>query len=101
ARTAAGLSANGRRLYLLVVDGRSPVSHGATLADLALLLRRAGARDALNLDGGGSSTFVLRTAGEPVVSVRNAPSGGTERAVANGVGVFVRGEPGRARRGRH
>ncbi|WP_329239823.1 phosphodiester glycosidase family protein [Actinoallomurus sp. NBC_01490] len=101
ARTAAGVSANGRHLYLVVVDGRSPAGRGATLADLARLLRRAGAHDAMDLDGGGSSTLVLRTPGEPAVSVRNAPSAGAERAVANGVGVFVRGEPGRARRVRH
>jgi hypothetical protein len=98
ARTAAGVSANGRHLYLVVVDGRSPAGGGATLADLAHLLRRAGARDAMDLDGGGSSTLVLRTPGEPAVSVRNAPSGGAERAVANGIGVFVRTEPGRTRR---
>ncbi|MGI5230953.1 phosphodiester glycosidase family protein [Actinoallomurus sp. CA-142502] len=100
ARTAAGVSANGRHLYLVVVDGRSPAGHGATLAELALLLRRAGAHDAMDLDGGGSSTLVLRTPGEPVVSVRNSPSRGAERAVANGVGVFVRADPGHARRKR-
>jgi hypothetical protein len=90
ARTAAGVSANGRHLYLVVVDGRSAVSRGLTLAELSVLLHRAGAREAIDLDGGGSSTFVLRAPGEPVVSVRNVPSSGAERAVANGVGVFVR-----------
>jgi phosphodiester glycosidase len=96
ARTAAGVSANGRRLYLLVVDGGS--GHGTTLAELAALLRRVGAHDAMDLDGGGSSTLVLRAPGEPAVSVRNVPSAGAERAVANGVGVFVRTATGGARR---
>jgi hypothetical protein len=90
ARTAAGVSGDGRHLYLVVVDGRSAISRGLTLAELSVLLHRAGARDAIDLDGGGSSTFVLRAPGEPGVSVRNVPSSGAERAVANGVGVFVR-----------
>jgi hypothetical protein len=90
ARTAAGISRNGRHLYLLVADGHSPASTGQTLAGLAVLLRQVGADDGMDLDGGGSTTLVLRGPGEPVVSVRNFPSGGTERAVANGIGVFVR-----------
>jgi hypothetical protein len=90
ARTAAGVSRNGRHLYLVVVNRRPAVSTGLTLAGLSALLRSVGADDAMNLDGGGSSTLALRVPGEPVVSVRNLPSGGTERAVANGIGVFVR-----------
>ena len=90
ARTAAGVSRNGRRLYLVVADSKAPASTGLTLAGTAALLRQVGADDAMNLDGGGSTTLVLRGPGEPVASVRNAPSGGTERAVANGIGVFVR-----------
>jgi Phosphodiester glycosidase len=90
ARTAAGVSRDGRRLYLLVVDGHSAASTGISLAGLAGLLRLVGAEDAMNLDGGGSSTLVLRGPGEPVASVRNFPPHGVERAVANGVGVFVR-----------
>jgi hypothetical protein len=90
ARTAAGVSRDGRHLYLVVADRRSGLSVGLTLAELAVLLRRAGADDAMNLDGGGSSTFVLRVPGESAVSVRNVPSAGAERAVANGIGVFVR-----------
>ena len=90
ARTAAGVSRDGRHLYLVVVNGRSAVSTGLTLAGLSTLLHRVGADDAMNLDGGGSSTLALRVPGEPVVSVRNLPSGGRERAVANGIGVFVR-----------
>ncbi|NDU73892.1 phosphodiester glycosidase family protein [Actinomadura sp. DSM 109109] len=94
-RTAAGVSRDGRHLYLVVVDGRSERSGGVTVAELASLLGRAGARDAVNLDGGGSSTLVTRSPGEASVAVRNAPSDGTERAVANGIGVF----PAGARRG--
>jgi len=90
ARTAAGVSRNGRRLYLVVADGNSVASTGLTLAGLSALLRQVGADDAMDLDGGGSSTFALRGPGERAVSVRNLPSGGKERAVANGIGIFVR-----------
>ena len=83
-------SRNGRHLYLLVADGHSPASTGLTLAGLAALLRQVGAENAMDLDGGGSTTLVLRGPGEPVASVRNFPPGGVERAVANGIGVFVR-----------
>jgi hypothetical protein len=89
-RTAAGVDRSGRHMYLVVVDGRSARSVGMTLAELSALLGRLGADDAMNLDGGGSSTFALRAPGESFVTVRNAPSDGTERAVANGIGVFVR-----------
>jgi exopolysaccharide biosynthesis protein len=90
ARTAAGVSRNGRRLYLVVTDGNSVASTGLTLAGLSALLRQVGADDAMDLDGGGSSTFALRGPGERAVTVRNLPSGGKERAVANGIGIFVR-----------
>ncbi|MFB4300787.1 phosphodiester glycosidase family protein [Actinomadura sp. NTSP31] len=87
-RTAAGVSRDGRHLYLAVVDGRSETSGGLTVAELASLLARAGASDGVNLDGGGSSAFVARGPGEPAATVRNVPSDGSERAVANGIGVF-------------
>ncbi|MEU8347260.1 phosphodiester glycosidase family protein [Spirillospora sp. NPDC048832] len=99
-RTAAGVSRDGRHLYLVVADGRSERSGGLTVAELASLLDRAGADDAVNLDGGGSSTFVARVPGAASVTVRNVPSDGAERAVANGIGVFSRACPGGACRGR-
>jgi exopolysaccharide biosynthesis protein len=77
-------------MYLVVVDGRSERSGGMTVAELSALLGQVGADDAVNLDGGGSSTFALRAPGEPSVTVRNIPSDGSERAVANGIGVFAR-----------
>ncbi|HKS45896.1 MAG TPA: phosphodiester glycosidase family protein [Amycolatopsis sp.] len=85
-RTAAG--ADGRTAYLVVANGRSAASTGMSLAELAGLLRSTGAREGVNLDGGGSSTVVTAGRGQPV-TVQNVPSGGTERAVANGVGVFT------------
>ena len=55
-RTAAGWTKDGT-LLLLVVDGRSKASRGATLAETGRMLLAHGAHEALNLDGGGSSTL--------------------------------------------
>lgn len=58
-RSAIGLLADGR-VVLVAVDGRQPYhSIGMTLMEFALELRRIGAVDAMNLDGGGSTTLVL------------------------------------------
>src|SRR5215208_2153679 len=79
-RTLAGVRADGTILFA-TVDGRRPGwSAGMTLPEAARLMRSLGARDALNLDGGGSSTMTVR--GE-VVS-RPSDRGG-ERAVSDGV----------------
>lgn len=76
-RTAAGITADGD-LLLLVVDGRQPASRGVNLEELAAILWNLDAVDALNLDGGGSSTMV-------VAGVRlNSPVGGAvERPVVS------------------
>ncbi len=59
-RTAIGRLADGR-IVLAVVGGRQPYhSLGMTLVELAATLRALGATDALNLDGGGSTTLVVR-----------------------------------------
>ena len=59
-RTLAGVTAEGR-LLLVTVDGRRPGwSVGMTLPEAARLMRGLGARDALNLDGGGSTTMTVR-----------------------------------------
>jgi hypothetical protein len=58
-RTAIGYARDGATLYLLVVDGRSTASVGMTLVELAAVMRRLGAWDALNFDGGGNTTNVV------------------------------------------
>lgn len=81
-RTLAGVRADGA-LLLVTVDGRAPGwSAGMTLPEAARLMRSLGARDALNLDGGGSSTMTVR--GEVV----NRPSDRVERAVSDGLFVM-------------
>lgn len=90
-RTAAGVSADKRFLYLLVVDGRQPkFSAGATLAEVGQWLQQLDAYDGINLDGGGSTTLVVRDEhGIPQVSNRPIHTGisGTQRVNASHLGV--------------
>jgi hypothetical protein len=59
AASAAGVSADGRYLFWLIVDGRQPGwSEGATPGDSARMLRQLGAADAINFDGGSVVTLV-------------------------------------------
>ncbi|HUS20300.1 MAG TPA: phosphodiester glycosidase family protein [Terriglobales bacterium] len=88
-RTAVGLDKKGKRLFLLVVDGRSELSRGMTYGQLAAEMVRLGAYTAINLDGGGSSTLVLREA-NGALRVMNKPSDKKERAVANVLGVTLK-----------
>nr|WP_191307898.1 phosphodiester glycosidase family protein [Amycolatopsis bullii] len=85
-RTAVGFSADGRKLWLATVDGRQADSRGMTELELARHMKSLGADDAVNLDGGGSSTLLARNEGEAAPSVRNSPSDGGERLVPNGIG---------------
>ena len=99
-RTAVGLSADGRTLVVAVVDGRATTRIGMTCDELSALLRELGADDGMNLDGGGSSTMWLAGAG-----VVNVPSDGSQRTVANHLGIHAAGSgdapfcPSRAPRG--
>ncbi|TCK25150.1 phosphodiester glycosidase family protein [Pseudonocardia endophytica] len=88
-RTAAGIADGGRRLLLVTVDGHETAHSGATLAGLAGMLTSLGARDAVNLDGGGSSTMVARPPDARRVSVVNAPAQDATRLVPNALGVFT------------
>jgi Phosphodiester glycosidase len=81
-RTLAGVRRDGRVLLVTIDGRRSGWSAGATLSEAARVMRSLGARDALNLDGGGSTTMAVR--GE-VVNVPSDPAG--ERPVSNGLFV--------------
>ena len=92
-RTAVGVTKDRQTVYLLVFDGRNNSwSTGATYDMMAEIFLAAGAWDATNLDGGGSSTFVLAkdgAAGTSVddYSVLNKVSQGSERMVVNGIAI--------------
>jgi hypothetical protein len=89
-RTAVGFSADGKKMFLLTVDGRqAPYLLGLNLKDLAAILKEMGAYNALNLDGGGSSTMLAREPGTIELDVENKPSDGGERPVPNGLALYA------------
>lgn len=82
-RTALGLTAEGSLLLVTVSGRQENLTVGMTLEELAHLMLELGAVEAMNLDGGGSTTMVVRN------RVVNMPSEGTERAVSNSVLVWA------------
>lgn len=94
-RTAVGLSADGKTLWLIVVDGRNRGrSEGMTLAELADFGISLKCHALLNLDGGGSSTLVVQDPASRAQRVVNQPVGrgplDTLRLVGNNFGLRVR-----------
>ena len=90
-RTFVGVSADNRKVYLFVVDGRQPeYSNGMRLEDMMLLCQGAGCYQAFNMDGGGSTTMVRRVEKGSSVSfeVMNQPSDNPARSVINGLQVI-------------
>ncbi|WP_238162795.1 phosphodiester glycosidase family protein [Kribbella capetownensis] len=87
-RTAVGFDKDGSRMFLLTVDGRATGSRGLSLKEMGELMIGLGADDALNLDGGGSSTMLARSPGEAGPQVVNDPSDGGERLIPNGLGLL-------------
>lgn len=89
-RTAIGVTDN-NVVYILVADGRNFwYSNGMRYTEMGAVMKALGTRDAINLDGGGSSTFIIRSKAGFEASrfaIRNWPydNGGVERAVANGL----------------
>jgi len=87
-RTGVGVTAGGK-ILMVVVDGRQAGwSVGVSLPKFAAIFRRLGAVSALNLDGGGSSTMVVRG------DVVNRPSSGRERSVSTALMVLPGADPG-------
>lgn len=88
-RTAVGYTAN-QTVYFLVADGRNAAySNGLTLAQLSEIMKALDVKEAINLDGGGSSTFVVNTNN---VIVKNKPSDGKPRKVANGWAICIKND---------
>jgi len=86
-RTAVGFTAN-KIVYFLVADGRNPsYSNGLTLTEVAEMMKALEVKEAINLDGGGSSTFVVN---KTQITVRNQPSDGSPRKVANGWAIYIK-----------
>lgn len=92
-RTASGISANGRYLYLLVIDGRQKkYSEGASIQEVGEWLRGLGAAEGINHDGGGTTTLVIADAeGKPKVLNKpiNGNKPGSERVSGSHLGVYA------------
>ncbi len=91
-RSAAGISEDGKFLYLVVIDGRRADSAGGTEKETALLLLALGSWNGLNLDGGGSTALALRGEDGKVRVVNTPVHGGIlgmERAVAGCLGILA------------
>ena len=88
-RTMIGVDAD-EAIWLVTVDGRQPaLSLGMTFTELQALSHRLGLRSALNLDGGGSTTMVVRG------NIVNHPSDDTgPRKVSDAILVFARNGDG-------
>lgn len=98
-RTAIGIKADGT-VVMLMVDGRqAPYSVGMTMAEVGAAMEALGCAQAVNLDGGGSSTFATQREGESEnntsagLTLRCRPSDGYERKVSNTIMVLSNAEP--------
>ena len=84
-RAGVGFSRDSATLYLVTVDGRQKASAGMSLVEFAALMRSVGVFQGLNLDGGGSTTMVIRG------QIVNQPSDSTgERTVGNALIIVKR-----------
>lgn len=94
ARTAIGTSKDGKTLIVAAIDKKPGVSIGMTQSELASYMLELGCANAMNLDGGGSTTLVAREQGTTGLSVQNSPSDGSQRAVGASLGIFSIGPKG-------
>lgn len=86
-RTAIGITSNRRQLLLVTIDGRDTSFKGVSQDMLADIMLSLGAYDAINFDGGGSTTMAIKPASSESPIIVNRPSDGGERKVINGIGV--------------
>lgn len=85
-RTMIGVNQDKTKVIIMCIDGRSN-GIGATHTEAANLMLEYGAYDAIHFDGGGSTTMVAREENNTALSLLNVPSEGSQRLVANGLGI--------------
>lgn len=84
-RSAIGITSDGN-IILYTIDGRqSGYSYGVKLSTLAERMKELGCVEAINLDGGGSTTIVGRLLGDTSLTLLNKPSDGSSRAVSTSI----------------
>jgi exopolysaccharide biosynthesis protein len=92
-RSVLGVTADQKYLIAMSIDGRGS-SIGATHAEVAQYLREYNVSDAIQLDGGGSTTLVARDLGRTDIRVKNTVSDGAQRKILNGLGFVSLAETG-------
>ena len=81
-RTSVGITRTGKVVFM-VLDGRQePRSCGGSMEEIAQIMLEAGCQIAVNLDGGGSTTFVTKPEGKEELEVTSCPSDGYSRSVS-------------------
>lgn len=87
-RTAIGFNKDNTEMIMVTIDGRNKNYVGVKQTELAEILLDLGAYNAVNMDGGGSTTMGIDFLKNSNITVVNIPSDGKERKIASGVGVF-------------
>ncbi|MFA9424575.1 MAG: phosphodiester glycosidase family protein, partial [Sedimentibacter sp.] len=87
-RTCIGFNKDNTEMILLTIDGRNKDYVGVKQTELAQIMVSLGAYNAVNMDGGGSTTMGVDFLRNSNVTVVNIPSDGRERKIACGVGIF-------------
>lgn len=87
-RTALGITKDKKKLMLVTIDGRDTSFKGVSQEVLADIMISLGAYDAINFDGGGSTTMAVKSIEDENPKIVNKPSDGSERSIVNGLGVF-------------
>ena len=92
-RTAVGIKADGT-VVVYTADGRNyPQSCGLSIYDLTSIMMGFGCVDVLNLDGGGSATYLAKYEGSAYLEVVNKPSDGIERKVSSSLFIVSSAKP--------
>lgn len=92
-RSVIGTNDDGSVIYFLTVDGRQTVSRGVSLSELADICIEMGIKNAMNLDGGGSTALVGKSLSNPSLHYMNSPS--EKRKVINAVAITSSAKPGK------
>ena len=88
-RTTVGFNSEKGQAVVIEVDGRQPsVSNGASYLDLISIFRDFGCTDMINLDGGGSSTAIIRKA-DGTYELQNSPSDKSMRSVQDSIFIIL------------
>lgn len=83
------LATKDEKIFMVAIDGRQPGhSDGMSLQEAAMYLKSLGMENAINIDGGGSTTYYVRKPGDHKPSLENSPSDGHERPVGNSLLVI-------------